>query len=188
MQIATVRVQNFRCIRDSGDIPLTQDLTILVGENESGKTSLLDALFCFNVDAEFQSADISTMSPTRENVLSGMISKDTIDMVTVTIRLSADEKGRLGIPSNVLPGDTLAITKRLDNSYVLTGTNGTPLSELYANIKNIRLLAEIRGLRRQLGAVYQGYIRRKLPQDQFVFLQRSEGEPESGNLILFART
>ena len=185
MQIDSIRVQNFRCIRDSGEVALTPDLTILIGENESGKTALLDALVCFNVGQEFLNADLSTMSPTRETVLSGMISKDTIDMVTVTITLSTNEREQLNIPTSVLPGDTLRITKRLDNSYVMKGANGTPLSELYSSIKNNRLLAEIRGIRRQLASVYQGSIIRKLPLDQFVFLRRSEGDPESSDLILF---
>ena len=46
-------------------------------------------------------------------------------------------------------------------------------------------MTEIRGIRRQLGSVYQGAIVRKLPQDQFVFLRRSEGDPESSDIILF---
>ena len=164
---------------------MTHDLTILIGENESGKTSLLDALACFNLDQDFQNADLSTMSPTRESVLSGMIGKDTIDMVTITIRLSDNERERLKIPASVLAGDLLRVTKRLDNSYVIKGVNGTPISELFAGIKNNRLLTEIKGIRRQLGSVYQGYIGRKFPQDQFVFLRRSEDDPEASDLILF---
>ena len=185
MQIESVRVQNFRCIRDSGDIQLTRNLTILIGENESGKTALLDALVCFNLGQEFPTSDLSTMSPTREAVLSGMINKDTIDMVTVTIKLSSQEREQLRIPAGVLSGDILRITKRLDNSYIVKGANGSPLSEIYTSIKNNRLLSEIRGIRRQLGSVFHGSIVRKLPNDQFVFLRRSESDLESTALILF---
>ena len=185
MQIDNIRVQNFRCIRDSGEVPLTPDLTILIGENESGKTALLDALTCFNLGNAFSTPDLSTMSPIRESVLSEVIGKDTIDMVTVAVKISAEEREQLSIPANVLSGDTLRITKRLDNSYVIKGANGTPLFELYASIKSNRLLAEIRSIRRQLESVYQGYIVRKYPTDQFVFLRRSENDPESGDLILF---
>ncbi len=185
MQINSIRIQNFRCIRDSGEIPLTQDLTILIGENESGKTALFDALICFNVANSFDDADLSTMSPTRESILSGVLSKDTIDMVTITIQLSTSEREHLNIPVGLLTGDTLRITKRLDNSYIIKGANGTPLSELYANIKSTRLLADIKTIRRQLSSVYEGYIVRKYPQDQFVFLRRSENDPESADLILF---
>ena len=185
MQIENVRVQNFRCIRDSGSVSLTSDMTILIGENESGKTALLDALVCFNPGREFSNADLSTMSPQREAVSSGMVGKETVDMVTVTIRLSEDEREQLNIPASVLPGDSLSVIKRLDNSFVIVGPNGIPLSDLYASIKNNRLLTQVRGIRRQLVSVYQGSIVRKFPQDQFVFLRKSETEPDSANLILF---
>ena len=158
MKLDCVRVQNFRCIRDSGDLPLTADLTILIGDNESGKSSLLDALTCFNRGQEFQDVDISTMSPTRGSILNGEISKDTVDIVTIAVRLSTNEREQLNIPASVLPGDILRITKRLDNSYLIKGANDTTLSELYASLKNHRLLAAIRAIRRQIGSVYQGAI------------------------------
>lgn len=185
MRIDSVRVQNFRCIRDSGDLPLAADLTILIGENESGKSSMLDALTFFNRGHEFQDVDISTKSPTRGSILSGEIGKDTVDIVTIAVRLFTSEREQLNIPASVLPGDVLRITKRLDNSYLIKGANDTALSELYASLNNQRLLAAIRGMRRQIGSVYQGYIVRKRPMDQFVFIRRSENDPESADLILF---
>ena len=172
MQVENVRVQNFRCVRDSGDIPLSNDLTVFVGENESGKSALLDALYCFNLGQEFSTADMSTMSPTRESVLSGLIGRDTLDMVTITLQLSELERTQLNIPAYILPGNTLIVTKRLDNSYVFVGANGTPLIELYSVSMTSRLLGEIRVVRRQLGAVFEGKIARKFPQDTFVFLSR----------------
>ncbi len=185
MQVDNIRVQNFRCIRDSGEVPLTPELTILIGENQSGKTALLDALLCFNLGEAFSTQDLSTMSPIRESVLSEEIGRDTIDMVTVAVNISREERELFSIPASVLTSGILRITKRLDNSYVIKGANGTPLSELYASIKSNRLLAEIRGIRRQLQSVYQGYIVRKYPMDQFVFLRRSESDPASADLILF---
>ena len=104
MHIDTIRVQNFRCVRESGAIPLTPDLTIFIGENETGKTALLEALLCFNLENAFLNADLSTMSPTRESVLSGVIAKDTIDMVTIAIKVSATEREQFNIPANVLTG------------------------------------------------------------------------------------
>ena len=185
MQIESIRVQNFRCVHDSGNVLLTSDLTILIGENESGKTSVLDALSCFNIGKEFSNSDLSTMSPERESVLSGVIEKGTVDVVSVTVKLLENERQQFNIPMSVLPGDLLRITKRFDNSYIIKGPNGTPLADLYTNIKNNGLLNAIAGIRRQLGSVYQGSIIRKFPTDQFVFLQRSETEPDSANLILF---
>jgi AAA ATPase domain len=47
MDLLSVRVKNFRSIVDSGWVPLSHDgVTVFVGQNESGKTSLLDAINC----------------------------------------------------------------------------------------------------------------------------------------------
>ena len=78
---------------------MTQDLTIFIGENESGKTALLDALYFFNLGQSFTNADMSTMSPTRERVLSGDLDKDTVNVVTITIQLTPEERDKLRIPA-----------------------------------------------------------------------------------------
>ncbi len=47
MELLAFRVQNYKCVIDSNWIPV-RPLTVLVGKNESGKTSLLKALYKFN--------------------------------------------------------------------------------------------------------------------------------------------
>jgi predicted ATP-dependent endonuclease of OLD family len=47
MKLASVHVKNYRCIEDSAEFNLDQ-ITCLVGKNESGKTSLLKALNSIN--------------------------------------------------------------------------------------------------------------------------------------------
>jgi predicted ATP-dependent endonuclease of OLD family len=47
MKLVSARVTNFRCVEDSGEFNLDQ-VTCLVGKNESGKTSLLKALHAVN--------------------------------------------------------------------------------------------------------------------------------------------
>ncbi|MFV8578029.1 ATP-dependent nuclease, partial [Ralstonia pseudosolanacearum] len=45
MKVTAFRIQNYRSIEDTGWCPLSRDgVTVLVGQNESGKTSILDAL------------------------------------------------------------------------------------------------------------------------------------------------
>lgn len=47
MQLKSFRITNFRSVIDSGWISLSPDgVTVLVGQNESGKTSVLQALHC----------------------------------------------------------------------------------------------------------------------------------------------
>lgn len=45
MQLKSFRVKNFRNIVDSGDIPVEELVTCLVGKNEAGKSGLLEALY-----------------------------------------------------------------------------------------------------------------------------------------------
>ncbi len=47
MKLKSFRVMNYRCIDDSGEVPVEQ-LKTLVGKNESGKTTILKALHKFN--------------------------------------------------------------------------------------------------------------------------------------------
>ena len=48
MKLTQVRVQNYRCIRDTGRFEVEQAKTILVGPNEAGKTAVLEALQWIN--------------------------------------------------------------------------------------------------------------------------------------------
>ena len=43
MRLRKFQVRGFRCIRDSGPVPVG-DLAALIGKNENGKTALLQAL------------------------------------------------------------------------------------------------------------------------------------------------
>jgi hypothetical protein len=43
MRILAIRMEHFRCLYDTGWIPIS-DLTVLIGENDCGKTAALDAL------------------------------------------------------------------------------------------------------------------------------------------------
>src|SRR5690348_4802649 len=49
MRLLSVRIQDFRCIEDSTEFPIT-DVTCLVGKNESGKTAILKALYKLKPD------------------------------------------------------------------------------------------------------------------------------------------
>ena len=56
MKIEKFRIKNYKSIIDSGDCYLTDDVTILAGKNESGKTSILEALEDFNINSEIRTA------------------------------------------------------------------------------------------------------------------------------------
>ncbi|MDH4226748.1 MAG: ATP-binding protein [Deltaproteobacteria bacterium] len=50
MQLVKFRIKNYKSITDSGDCYLSDAITILAGKNESGKTSILEALNDFNIN------------------------------------------------------------------------------------------------------------------------------------------
>ncbi len=47
MKLTKVRIKNYKCIHDSTEFDI-DDITCLVGKNESGKTAVLEALHKFN--------------------------------------------------------------------------------------------------------------------------------------------
>lgn len=44
MRISSVRVQNYKCFRDTGEIPLSPGMNVIVGRNDAGKSAFLEAL------------------------------------------------------------------------------------------------------------------------------------------------
>jgi len=48
MKLIEVTVRNFRNIIDSNPVKIQDDITCIVGKNESGKTSFLHALYRLN--------------------------------------------------------------------------------------------------------------------------------------------
>ena len=65
MRLTQVRVQNYRCIRDTGWFEVEQAKTILVGPNEAGKTAVLEALQRINPPAGVRAVRPSARLPTQ---------------------------------------------------------------------------------------------------------------------------
>lgn len=63
MKISKIRIKNFRSIIDTGEIMFTENLFVLAGQNESGKSSILEALNCF----ESGKSDIGNLNFGLEN-------------------------------------------------------------------------------------------------------------------------
>jgi len=57
MRLRKFRVRAFRCIHDSGEIKVG-DLAAFVGRNESGKTTILEALTLLNKDSKTSELDL----------------------------------------------------------------------------------------------------------------------------------
>jgi len=79
MKIKKFRIKNYKSIIDSGDCWLEDNLTIFAGKNESGKTSILEALEDFDVECTLL-----------ENVIPLKDAK-AIPEISITFSISTDE-------------------------------------------------------------------------------------------------
>ena len=85
MKLSAFRIENYRCIIDSGWVEV-DDIAVVVGKNESGKTALLKALWKFNPFHEAK-YDLDREWPR------GRRKEKSLDKVVATVRfaLSAEE-------------------------------------------------------------------------------------------------
>jgi len=87
MKLKKFRIKNFKSITDSGDCYLTDTITILAGKNESGKTSILEALEDFDTDEKIRDTAKPIKSPEAipEISITFIVEKDTIKEVLTEI-------------------------------------------------------------------------------------------------------
>ena len=87
MKLKKFRIKNFKSIADSGDCYLTDTITILAGKNESGKTSILEALEDFDTGTKLERGAKPIKSPEAipEISITFIADKDTIQEVFTEI-------------------------------------------------------------------------------------------------------
>jgi len=87
MKLKKFRIKNFKSITDSGDCYLTDTITILAGKNESGKTSILEALEDFDTDEKIRDTAKPIKSPEAipEISITFIVGKDTVKEVLTEI-------------------------------------------------------------------------------------------------------
>jgi len=78
MKILKFRIKDYKSIEDSGDCYLTDTISILAGKNESGKTSILEALEDFDTDREIRNEAKPINRP------------DAIPMISITFEIEKD--------------------------------------------------------------------------------------------------
>lgn len=114
MKIKGFQIANYRSIRDSGMCKLSGDgVTVLAGMNESGKTSILEALEDFNTDKEIRKeANPLSTENHPEITVKFDVSSEILSEIKETEKLS-----------NLSTKDIdINITKGSDNSYSLSNT------------------------------------------------------------------
>ena len=108
LKITSIRIKNFRTFVDSGEIPVHDGITILIGENGSGKTSVLHTLDIFlnNKSSLLLSGTSmeSTVIPNIDEPISFFVKFQSIDM-----------KNDNEPMKDYFEGDTLTIECRIEN-------------------------------------------------------------------------
>ena len=122
------RIKNYKSVLDSGYCYLNDDITILAGKNESGKTSLLEALEDFNIDQEIREESI----PIHD--------EDLKPEIEIDIKLDKEDIKKIfenfNIPSQKVKELEIKIKKLYPNSYVLEDKYASELIPYEKSVKN----------------------------------------------------
>lgn len=119
MRLVSFRVQNFKSIEDSGEIPVDR-VTCLVGKNESGKTALFEALTKLNpvegLPTKFDYVEDYPRKRVNEYKRRHETAPDPV--VTGTFELSQDETEALEkeFGPGVLKSGRVEVTKKYSNT------------------------------------------------------------------------
>ena len=98
MKLTQVRVQNYRCVRDTGWFKVEQAKTILVGPNEAGKTAVLEALQQINPPPVVKKFDPLRDYPRKlynADIQSGRLDPQRIPVVSAQFALEPDDLAEL---------------------------------------------------------------------------------------------
>ena len=98
MRLTHVRVQNYRCVRDTGWFEVEQAKTILVGPNEAGKTAVLEALQRINPADGVRRFDPLRDYPRKlynADIQSGRLDPKSIPVASAQFELEPDDLAEL---------------------------------------------------------------------------------------------
>jgi len=96
MILKTVRIENYKCIRDSNEYKVDPRVTCLVGKNESGKTAILQALSKLNpLDSSDVPPDFNDLEYPRHKLNEYQESSEVADALTTTWELDRDDVSKL---------------------------------------------------------------------------------------------
>ncbi|MBN1384810.1 MAG: AAA family ATPase [Elusimicrobia bacterium] len=121
MKMKKFRIKNFKSIVDSGDCYQTDTITILAGRNESGKTSILEALEDFDTDRDIRETAKPIKLPDALPEISITFEVDKITIKDIFKEINRQEK----VPTNV----DIEVIKTFPNNY--TFKTSTQKNELF---------------------------------------------------------
>lgn len=153
MKLKKFRIKNYKSIVDSGDCYLTDTVTILAGKNESGKTSILEALEDFDTEVEIR----AEAKPIKQ--------KDATPEVSITFEVDKNSLkeifGEIGIDKKFSNNVLVEIVKIFPNEYRISEKSKNELgikdeakqSKIRKEIeKSLQIIKKIREKYPQIGS------------------------------------
>lgn len=130
MKILKLRIKNYKSIIDSGDCYLTNGVTVIAGKNESGKTSVLQALEDFNKDVSIRDK-------------SKPINKSELPIISILFQFTPDEINPIlhscGVSDNLEKAVEVGLVKTYPKEYSFTDETTELLNKILAKAKPIPL-------------------------------------------------
>lgn len=134
MRLTQVRIQNYKSIVDTEWIPIEDDITTLLGRNESGKTSFLEAIRYFDQDREIQDRELNDGQEYSEN--------HHLPITSLRIELSDEAAERFSELRDFEQGDEIIATKYSDGTRELSTPQGEELGEYVDPVQNTQATVE----------------------------------------------
>lgn len=119
LKLLSAEVMNFGPFADSRDVPIEPTVTVLLAENENGKTSFLRALSWFGSQEPLDSDDL----------WDGAASDEPLDIVALTFAGSKEVNALLA-EAGLAPVDKIRIVRSSDGTYRFEDESGTRLVDL----------------------------------------------------------
>lgn len=110
MKLQAIRVQNYKSIDDSGWVEI-DDLTCLIGKNESGKTAFMEAIELLNPAYGAEITPYDTYPRSRWPEYSDRHEEDPDPLVSARLRLEDGERSLLASRVGDLPSSEVLVTK-----------------------------------------------------------------------------
>ena len=169
MKLSEVRIQNYRCIIDSGWFKIEDKKTILVGKNEAGKTVILRALLHLNRDKNitFTDDDYPSQFPYTEEH-----SQDNKPIVSAKFKLERNETELL----SGLGESGFAVTDRIE--FVIKVSQDMAIDRNIISFDNVNTKESPVDFDDNLNTIYEDIFSnlQSLYQEFAVYLQFEESE------------
>lgn len=162
MRVTQIRIQNYKSVKDSGWVPIEDNITTLLGRNESGKTSFLEAIRYFDEDREIQERELHDGQEYPED--------HSVPIANLRVELTSEAVDRFSRGNQEFtPGDEIIATKYSDGTRELATPRGKDLREYIDPIKQAQetvdeMWQELNNLRNQHSGNYRNHFDNQIKQ------------------------